>query len=118
MNRRRPECRKFPGSSPFGVLLMRLASLGICRPSPRIGGWLLVALTIWLPIAMPSKGEQPMAKPLTAKQKARLKERDRLAAEARNLGQTGKLPEMVAAWEKKLAIEREVFGDVHAEVAD
>src|SRR5262245_26567393 len=56
-------------------------------------------------------------KPLTEEHKAKLKERDRLDAEATKLGEAGKLDEMVAVWEKKLALERAVFGDVHEEVA-
>jgi tetratricopeptide (TPR) repeat protein len=50
-------------------------------------------------------------------QQARLQERDRLAAQARKLGQAGKTAEMIAAWEKKITIERAVFGDVHEQVA-
>ena len=60
-------------------------------------------------------GEKP--KPLTAEQQARLKEGNHLAAEAKKLYQMGKLAEAVAAWQKKLAIDREVYGDVHEQVA-
>jgi hypothetical protein len=63
----------------------------------------------------PAWADEP--KPLTAEQRERLKERDRLAAEAQQLGQQGKLAEMVAAWQKKIAIEREVLGDAHEQVA-
>jgi tetratricopeptide (TPR) repeat protein len=56
-------------------------------------------------------------KPLTEEQKAKLKERDRLTKEAYELGAAAKLDEMAAVWEKKLAIERAVFGEVHEEVA-
>src|SRR5262249_47367606 len=45
--------------------------------------------------------------------KARLKERDRLAAEVTKLRQAGKLGGAVAAMEKVLAIERARFGQVH-----
>jgi tetratricopeptide (TPR) repeat protein len=58
----------------------------------------------------------PGPKPLTAAQQERLKERDRYGAEARSLRAAGKLAEAVAAAEKKLAIEREVFGERHADV--
>jgi CHAT domain-containing protein/Tfp pilus assembly protein PilF len=58
------------------------------------------------------------AKPLSAAQLARLKERDRLAAEVQTLHQGGKLAEAQAATAKKLAIEREVLGNVHQDVAD
>src|SRR5262249_8842014 len=47
----------------------------------------------------------------------KLKERDRLNMEARKLAEAGKPDQMVEAWEKKLALERAVFGDVHEEVA-
>jgi CHAT domain-containing protein/tetratricopeptide (TPR) repeat protein len=57
------------------------------------------------------------AKPLTAEQKARLQECDRLAAEAAKFAQAGKLADMLAAWEQKLAIEREVYGPAHERVA-
>jgi CHAT domain-containing protein len=50
-------------------------------------------------------------------QQARLQERDRLAAQAQKLGQAGKTAEMIAAWEKKIALERAVFGEVHEQVA-
>jgi tetratricopeptide (TPR) repeat protein/CHAT domain-containing protein len=56
-------------------------------------------------------------KPLTKEQKAKLQERDRLGKQALNLGRAGKLDELVALWQKKLAIERAVFGDVHEDVA-
>jgi CHAT domain-containing protein/Tfp pilus assembly protein PilF len=73
-------------------------------------------MAAWLGVAFLCRPEQPMAKPLTAKQQARLKERDRLAAEAKKFAQQGKLPEMFAALKRKLAIEREVFGEVNTEV--
>src|SRR5262245_43603660 len=57
------------------------------------------------------------AKPLTAEQKARLKERDHLATEAARFDRAGKVADMLAAWEQKLAIEREVYGEVHEQVA-
>jgi CHAT domain-containing protein/tetratricopeptide (TPR) repeat protein len=47
----------------------------------------------------------------------RLKERDRYAQEAATLAAAGKLAEAVAAAEKMLALERQLFGDVHEEVA-
>src|SRR5262245_63632264 len=83
---------------------------------PRTVGLFLVWAAGWgLPAGQPA--EPAKAKPLTARQKARLEERDRLAAEAQRLGQQGKLAELVTSWEKKIAIEREVLGKVHAEVA-
>jgi len=56
-------------------------------------------------------------KPLTEEQKARLKERDQYWAEAIRQDKAGQLPGVIAAVEKKLAIEREVFGNRHEEVA-
>jgi CHAT domain-containing protein/tetratricopeptide (TPR) repeat protein len=62
--------------------------------------------------------EQPKPHPaLTKEQQEKLKERDRFAKEAENLGAEGKLKEAVEAAEKVLAIERAVFGDVHEDVA-
>jgi hypothetical protein len=61
--------------------------------------------------------DEPKTPPLTAAQQQWLKERDRWAAETTKLRQQGKLAEAIAACEKKLAIEREVFGNVHEEVA-
>jgi hypothetical protein len=48
----------------------------------------------------------------------KLKERDSLFAEVKKLQAAGKLMEAIAAAEKMLVIEREVFGPVHSEVAD
>jgi tetratricopeptide (TPR) repeat protein/CHAT domain-containing protein len=79
-----------------------------------LSGGLLLTLVLATCVAA---GAEPPKKPLTAAQQERLKERDRLEAQARRLGQEGKLVEAVAAWEKKLAIEREVFGNVHDTVA-
>jgi hypothetical protein len=54
--------------------------------------------------------------PLFAQPEARqdkLKERDRLAAEAVKLHDQGKVAEAVALWQKKLTIERDVLGQFH-----
>jgi CHAT domain-containing protein/tetratricopeptide (TPR) repeat protein len=48
----------------------------------------------------------------------RLRERDRYGQEAAKLAAAGKLAEAVAAAEKMLTLERQLFGDVHEEVAD
>jgi CHAT domain-containing protein/tetratricopeptide (TPR) repeat protein len=61
--------------------------------------------------------QEPKPKPLTPAQQAKLKERDRRAAEAHALWGKGEQAAAIAAWQKKLAIEREVFGSLHAEVA-
>jgi tetratricopeptide (TPR) repeat protein/CHAT domain-containing protein len=72
-----------------------------------------LALLVWLGAGGLTRAEEP---PLTAEQRERLKERDRLAAEAGKLLEEGKLAATVTAWEKKLAIERQVFGDLHEAV--
>ncbi len=54
---------------------------------------------------------------LSAEQKERLKTRTALEAEARKLGDEGKVVEAVAAAEKALAISRAVYGKEHAELA-
>src|SRR5262249_19134767 len=60
---------------------------------------------------------EPMAPPLTPQQRARLQERDGYQEESVRLGLAGKLKEAIDSAEKMVAIEREVFGDVHEEVA-
>ena len=77
-------------------------------------GGALLAGPAWPGATAGGPGEKP--KPLTAAQQARLKEGDRLAAEAKKHYQMGQLAEAVAAWQKKLAIDREVYGDVHGQV--
>lgn len=62
--------------------------------------------------------KSPASPRLTSDQQARLKERDRYAAEAQKLRQAGKLTEATAAAEKVVTVEREVFGGVHEELAD
>jgi tetratricopeptide (TPR) repeat protein len=70
-----------------------------------------LAVTWGVPAAEP-----PAAKPLTAAQQARLKERDRYGDQTDKLRRAGKLVEAIAAAQKMLAIEREVFGDLHEDV--
>ena len=60
---------------------------------------------------------EPKPAPLSKEQQDKLKERDRLDTEARKLRSEGKLPEAIAAAEKMLALERQLFGDVHPKVA-
>jgi CHAT domain-containing protein/tetratricopeptide (TPR) repeat protein len=65
-------------------------------------------------------GLAPAAAPppaLTPEQQARLKEADRLGAEAKRLWQTSRHGEAEAAWQKKLALERAVYGSVNEVVA-
>lgn len=64
-----------------------------------------------------SAAEPPQPPALTAAQKERLKERDRLEREVFRLDGQGKRVEAIAAAEKLLAIEREVLGNFHSDVA-
>jgi tetratricopeptide (TPR) repeat protein/CHAT domain-containing protein len=80
-------------------------------------GALVLVLGIGLTMTIPAPTGEPKPKPLTDAQKAQLKERDRLRAEADKLDRSGKLTEAAATLEKVLAIERQVFGNVHKEVA-
>jgi CHAT domain-containing protein/Tfp pilus assembly protein PilF len=59
----------------------------------------------------------PAQSSLSPKQQQKLKERDRYTEEASRLRQQGKVSEAIAAARKMLAIERQVFGDVHEDVA-
>jgi len=79
---------------------------------------LLAALGLGLaPSPLPARAEPTSAKPLSKEQQEKLKERDRFGAQTRALRKDGKLAEAIAAAEKMLALERQVFGDVHEEVA-
>jgi tetratricopeptide (TPR) repeat protein len=84
----------------------------------------LTAAGLWLLLAawagpVPCRGaDTPKAKPLTEEQEARLKERDRLVAEARKQYQAGKLADAAAAMEKVVAIERTAFGKTDVRVAN
>jgi hypothetical protein len=60
----------------------------------------------------------PRPGPLTGAQQARLRERDRLTAEARRLLRAGKPAEALAPWERILTLEGAVLGPAHPEVAD
>lgn len=55
--------------------------------------------------------------PLAPERQQRLQERDRYGQEMKKLKSGGRLPEAIAAAEKMLAIERDVFGDIHEDVA-
>ncbi|HEV3262882.1 MAG TPA: CHAT domain-containing tetratricopeptide repeat protein [Gemmataceae bacterium] len=76
---------------------------------------LLVALGLAATDLAPAWGEQPKA--LTAAQKKRLQERDRLEQQAKRLAEAGNLDELLPVLEKQLAIAREVFGEAHEEVS-
>lgn len=67
--------------------------------------------------AQMDKTERAEAAPLTAEQQEKLKERYRYGKQAQELRRQGKLEQAIAAAEKMLAIEREMYGDVHEDVA-
>jgi CHAT domain-containing protein/Flp pilus assembly protein TadD len=79
---------------------------------------LAVGLACLLAAAMaaaPLRGE-PDASPLKPEQEQKRKERNRLVVEANRLQQQGKPAEAIAAAEKALALEREVFGAVRGDM--
>jgi tetratricopeptide (TPR) repeat protein len=79
----------------------------------------ILCLTGWLVAgAAGAEPPEPQPAPLTKEQQDKLKERDRFLKEAEKLRAEGKLSEAIAAAEKMLAIEREVLGTVHADVAN
>lgn len=65
----------------------------------------------------PPPGAPTAARPLTPQQQERLRERDRLWKEMQRLRAAGQLPQAIAALEKVLAIEREILGRDHEDVA-
>ncbi|HEV3257270.1 MAG TPA: tetratricopeptide repeat protein [Gemmataceae bacterium] len=73
-------------------------------------------LAILLPFHVLADPAKP-APPTQEQRQQRLRERDRLWAESHQLRAAGKLPEAVAAARNMLAIEREVLGMAHEEVA-
>ena len=82
------------------------------RAAERLGA--LVLLAALLATGGPAAALPP---PLLLGLQARLEEHDRLAAEVHRLLVAGKLPEAVAAAEKVVASDREVFGSAHEQVA-
>jgi CHAT domain-containing protein len=69
--------------------------------------------------AMTVQAEPPAQAPaeLTLAQREKLKERDRLQAQLQEAQRAGKLDDAIAAARKMLALEQEVFGAAHEEVA-
>ena len=61
--------------------------------------------------------DPPAAKALTAEQKEKLKERDRLIAETISHANAGRSADAMKSCERMTAICIEVFGDVHPDVA-
>ncbi len=70
----------------------------------------------WPRASLPDRCPHP--KLSEAERARRLQERDRYEQEAAKLYRAGKLEETIAAFEKKLAIEREVLGELHEDVVD
>src|SRR5262249_43974362 len=79
-------------------------------------GWVVLGITLVVWFVGASIAQDPAKPSLTAEQRARLQERDHLAAEAVKLWNAGKKEEGVAAWRQKLAIEQEVLGAHHQDV--
>ena len=98
--------------------MSRRLSLGGCLSAVRAPRFLLPVLLIFGVVLVPARADQPVAdQPLTAAQQQRLKERDHYSEESDALLGEGKLPEAIAAAEKMLAIEQEVLGNNHLDVA-
>src|SRR5262245_13205357 len=95
-----------------GPMRASLSEVGAARR--RLGG--LVAAVTCL-VGLTARGaDEPPARPLTAAQQDRLKERDRLGQQARQLAAAGRPAEAIKAAEAMLAIEREVLGRDHDDV--
>ena len=73
-----------------------------------------VSCAIALLLSLASAAEPPA---LTPQQQEKLKERDRLLKEGLALRDTGKFAEAIKVMEQSLAIDREVLGNVHPNVA-
>jgi hypothetical protein len=86
---------------------------------PRTAHLLLPCLMAVL-VGLSAVGQQNPLQPakLTAEQQEQLKLRNRLISEANKLESEGKLAEARAKAQKCLAIEQEVFGDNHPDVAE
>jgi len=85
----------------------------LLRVTAWIGCWL--ALTVAAVAQEPAPDEN--ASEPTAEQAARLQERDELVAQAQGLQGAGQLTEAIEVAQQVLAIEREIFGEEHAEIA-
>src|SRR5262245_11182482 len=90
----------------------QLATVGAARR--RLGGWVAAATCL---LGLTARGaDEPPARPLTAAQQERLKERDRLGEQAQKRAAAGQPAEAIPAAEAMLAIEREVLGGDHDDV--
>jgi len=83
------------------------------RATGWIGWWLaLIVVAVAQEPAPTENANEP-----TPEQAAQLQERDELAARAQSLLGEGKLPQAIEVAQQVLAIEREIFGEEHAEIA-
>ncbi len=90
-----------------------------CPQWPAAGVAVSLLMVAWLAGILAEDVPKPVLdkpKPLTQEQQEKLKERDRLTAEVQKFRKEEKLAEAIAACEKRLAIEQEVFGDLHDDV--
>src|SRR5262245_31306231 len=89
-----------------------------CVLCPRrlVGALGVIFLAGGLALGPASPADPPAPAPLTAAQKERLQVRDRWQAEAMRLFGEKKIAEGVAAFQKKIAVEREVYGAGHGVV--
>jgi tetratricopeptide (TPR) repeat protein len=78
----------------------------------RLAGLIVVLVSGFAAVAQDSAASKDQAR------EARLAEVGRLAQQAETLQQAGRLAEAVGILEAVLAIEREVFGQIHDDVAD
>jgi CHAT domain-containing protein len=83
------------------------------RPRVALGLFYLAAQALLL---APLRAE-PVQSSLSPEQRQKLKERDRLQVEVQKQESGGRLAEAIAAARKKLALERQVFGEVREDVA-
>ncbi len=93
--------------------MFRTRIAGCLRSCPIV---LAACLLAQASVSLALRAEAPKAA-LTPEQQEKLKERDRFEARTRALQQEGKLVEAIAAAEKMLVIEQQVFGNMHEEVA-
>ena len=101
----------------MGPSMSRRLSLGSWSSAWCASRYLLWILLISITPVAAAAAEPPAEKPLTTVEQQRLKERDQYSDESAKLEKEGKLPEAIAAGEKMLAVEREVLGNDHADVA-
>jgi CHAT domain-containing protein len=77
----------------------------------------LIAIVAWMPVALGQELVEPREELSDAERRGLLAGRDRLWKDAHALEKEGKLQDAITAANKALAIERRVFGEVHAQVA-